>query len=383
MKKTAIMRRARRGNLAARWSVNAVSKFKSGVYEDYYPSWTGHDVAMSWQNAFGYDRLVLTGGVLNVTDSGPPILPSAPRLFTASHDALPGRTLFLSTKISRRTMMAARVPLATGRPPKPVINARVAPLLARGHASMTSRWARKCSEALAGGLGRYLRLTAVAAAAWVAAGAAAAGDDYLRGGIGFDQPGDTAFTDVDCASSAPAALYGCGRDSTGFPRRSLGDFGTSASLEFGLGHDTGSAARLEYRPSFTFEGRANFLAPDRQQSVVADLSSVSAMLAGFVDLDEAGLPETGPFVPFIGIGAARTRIGTTTMTFPATMTIVAGSTDIDIAWRYADFGEVHTGPGGGQGVWRDGSREPLLLDLAPTRARLAGHGIRLSLRRSF
>ena len=92
--------RARRGNLTASWSANAVSRFRSGIYEDYYPSWTGHDVALSWQNAFGYDRLVVTGGVLNVTDSGPPILPSAPRLFTASYDALLGRTLFLSTKIA-------------------------------------------------------------------------------------------------------------------------------------------------------------------------------------------------------------------------------------------------------------------------------------------
>ena len=274
---------------------------------------------------------------------------------------------------------------------------------------MTGCWMRKCFKALAAGQGRYLRLTAVAVAAWIAAGAASAGGYYLRGGIGSDRPGDTAFTDVDCASSAPAALYGCGRDSAGSPRRSLGDFGMPASLELGLGYDTGSAARLEflveYRPGFTFEGQANFLAPDRQQSVAAELSSVSAMLAGFVDLDEAGLAKTGPFVPFIGagIGAARTRIGTTTMTFPATMTIVPGSTDIDrvwmvtagfglaldermtldIAWRYTDFGEIHTGSGGGRVVWRDGRREPLLLDLAPTRGRLAGHGIRLSLRRSF
>ena len=56
---------------------------------------------------------------------------------------------------------------------------------------------------------------------------------------------------------------------------------------------------------------------------------------------------------------------------------------LDLAWRYTDFGEVRTGQGAGRVVWRDGSREPLPLDLAPTRAKLAGHGVRLSLRYAF
>ena len=56
---------------------------------------------------------------------------------------------------------------------------------------------------------------------------------------------------------------------------------------------------------------------------------------------------------------------------------------LDLAWRYADFGEVETGRGRGRIVWRDGSREPLELDLAETRAELSGHGLRLSLRWSF
>ena len=193
-------------------------------------------------------------------------------------------------------MMVVTVPLAAGRPPKPVINAGVAPLLARGHVGMTGCWMRKCFKALAAGQGRYLRLTAVAVAAWIAAGAASAGGYYLRGGIGFDRPGDTAFTDVDCASSAPAALYGCGRDSAGFPRRSLGDFGTPASLELGLGYDTGSAARLEflveYRPGFTFEGQANFLAPDRQQSVAAE--SPPCLLTAYGNAGSRALPPDIP-----------------------------------------------------------------------------------------
>ena len=53
---------------------------------------------------------------------------------------------------------------------------------------------------------------------------------------------------------------------------------------------------------------------------------------------------------------------------------------VDLAWRYTDLGAVHTGRGAGRVMWRVGSREPLPLDLSETRAKLAGHGLRLSLR---
>ena len=186
-----------------------------------------------------------------------------------------------------------------------------------------------------------------------AAPATAAGGFYLRAGIGLDRPAGTRFTDVDCSSSSPAAVYGCGTGGDGAPYRSVGDFETVVPLEVGLGYGVAPAARLEvlveYRPRFVFEGRANFLEPTRLQSVAADISSISGMLAAYVDLPGAGLPGFGPFRPFIGAG----------------------------------FGAVRTGRGGGRVVWRDGSREPLSLDLAATRAKLASHGLRLSLRYAF
>ena len=43
-------------------------------------------------------------------------------------------------------------------------------------------------------------------------------------------------------------------------------------------------ALLTYRSRFTFDGHANFLDPDRQQSVSVDLSSLSGILAAYVDL---------------------------------------------------------------------------------------------------
>ena len=263
---------------------------------------------------------------------------------------------------------------------------------------------------LAGGHPRLVRLAAIALAAgtFLASAAAVADNYYLRGGIGLDRPGNTAFTDTDCARTAPAALYGCGTGGDGAPYRSAGEFGTVPAVELGLGYATGAIrfeALVEYRPQYTFEGRANFLAPDRQQDVAAKLSSVSGMLAGFVDPAALGLPKPGPFAPFLGagIGVAHTRIGKTTMTFPATTTTVPGGSrtglawmatagvavalgervTLDLAWRYSDPGEIRTPRGPGRVVWRDGSREPLPLDLAPTTARLKGHGVRLSFRYSF
>ena len=209
---------------------------------------------------------------------------------------------------------------------------------------------------------------------------------------------------MDCASTSPAALYGCGTGGDGAPYRSAGDFGTATALELGLGYAAAPAVRLEvlveYRPRFAFGGRANFLEPERLQSVKADISSLSGMLAAYVDL-----PGTGSFRPFIGagLGAVRTRIGETRMTFPKTTTVVPGGSrtglawmltagvakalaervTLDLAWRYTDLGVTRTGRGMGRVVWRDESREPLPVDLASTRAKLTSHGLRLSLRYSF
>lgn len=270
--------------------------------------------------------------------------------------------------------------------------------------------ARLCQVVPGGGRAARARAAAFAVAAGIclASGDGVAGDFYLRAGVGFDRPGEAAFTDVECSSTAPAALYGCGTGGDGAPYRSRGSFGTVPAVELGIGYAAGVArfeTLIEYRPQYSFEGRANFLAPERRQSVSADLSSVSGMLAGFVDLAGLGLPRVGPLAPFIGagIGVAHTRIGKTTMTFPATTTIVPGGSrmglawmatvgvaialdermTLDLAWRHTDLGEVRTRRGPGRVVWRDGSREPLPLDLAPTRARLSGHGVRLSLRYAF
>ena len=233
-----------------------------------------------------------------------------------------------------------------------------------------------------------------------------ANDKFLR--MSIDLMEGTTFKDVDCASTNPAALYGCGAGKDGAPnKQSVGNFGAVPVAEFGFSRTDGVIRYefvIEYRPRYTFEGRANFLAPHRQQSVSAKLSTISGMLAGYLDFtDGVSKPKFGtPFVG-LGIGVAHTRIGKTAMNFPATTTTVPGESHTDLAWmitagvktalnervtlefawRYSDLGEIRTGQGMGSVTWRDGSRDPVILNLARTRARLAGHGIRMSLRYTF
>ena len=110
-------------------------------------------------------------------------------------------------------------------------------------------------------------------------------------------------------SLAPAALYGCGRGGDGAPLRSSGDFETVTGYELGLGYTITPALRLEglleYRPSFAFDGRANFLDPSRRQSVSADLSTRLGMLAAYSDLTEVGVPKLGPIQPIYWCGHRR------------------------------------------------------------------------------
>ena len=92
--------RATRGDVTAAWTVNGVSKFKSGVVNDYYPAWVGHDIAAQWRNAWSIENLTLTAGIMNVTDKGPPSLASRPRYVIKNYDNVRGRTFFLTSKMT-------------------------------------------------------------------------------------------------------------------------------------------------------------------------------------------------------------------------------------------------------------------------------------------
>ena len=205
----------------------------------------------------------------------------------------------------------------------------------------------------------------VVAAGWILSGSTArANDFYLRVGGSLERAEETRFKDKSCSSTTPAALYGCGTGNDGSPKSTLGDFGTMAGFELGVGRLVTPALRLEavlqHRPSFSFKGRANFVQTTARQSVSADLSSLSGMIAGYVDLPQLGLSKLGPFNPFFGGGAgvSRIHIGETRMEFPKTATIVPGgqragfarmltagvgielteTVALDLAYRYTNSG---------------------------------------------
>ncbi len=256
--------------------------------------------------------------------------------------------------------------------------------------------------------GRVIGLAALVLATGMAVMApSAAAEFYLRAGVGLDWIDDTVFEDRHCESVAPAALYGCDTGGDRAPTRTTGYFDTATAFELGLGHEPVPGmrveARFEYLPGLGFHGDANFPDPERTQSVTADVSVLSAMVAGYADLPLVLGHES--IVPFLGAGAgvAQLRIGTTRMTFPQSVTEVPGASraalawmatvgvsaavseriTVEFAWRYTDFGEVRTGRGAGQVLWRDAGKPPIPLDLEETRARLSDHGIRLSLRYGF
>ena len=273
--------------------------------------------------------------------------------------------------------------------------------------------ARNAGTVIEGVAGRNLSSTALR----VSVGAAGSGppdstdsdDFYYRAGILVDWPSGTHFLDESCESGSPAALYGCGDGNDGLPLGTYGDFAATPGFEFGVGLVAASALRLEgvlaYRPGAAFKGRANFLQTTEQQDVAADSSVFSAMFAAYVDLPGPGLPRLGSLRPFVGAGGgfSRIEIDQTRMVFPRTTTIVpeghkinlawmlaagvsaplGSRATIEIAWRFTDHGVIETGRGKGRVLWRDGSRVPLELDLAKTRARLEGHGVAVSLRLPF
>ena len=240
-------------------------------------------------------------------------------------------------------------------------------------------------------------------------GAAAADAFYVRAGFFFDGSEPTRFRDEDCSSTSPAALYGCGAGVDGAPLSSLGDFGTTGGIDLGLGYVITPAMRLEAvvqrHPRIPFKGRANFRQTTDRQDVAAKLSTLTGMLAAYVDLPALGLPRLGPFSPFVGVGAglSRIRIDDTRMEFPRTRTIVPGGrrtgfawmataglavslgerVTLDMAWRYTDYGDATTGKATGRVEWRDGSRPPFPLPLARTQAALRRDGWVLSLRYAF
>ena len=246
---------------------------------------------------------------------------------------------------------------------------------------------------------RTATTAAVMMAAILAGASPGAADFYYRGGIVFDLSEETRFLDADCESQNPAALYGCGEGIDGAPLGAAGDFGSTPGMEIGIGRGLASVLRFEalaqYRPGLSFRGRSNFVQTRGIQAVSAELSSLSGLLAAYLEWPG----RAGPFVGG-GAGLSRVAIGETRLRFRKTDTLVPGGSRLglvsmvtagvsvgmgpcfvlDLAWRYTASRPVETARGKGRIVWRDGSHEPVELDLAETRADLSTHGLRASIR---
>lgn len=232
---------------------------------------------------------------------------------------------------------------------------------------------------------------------------------YLRAGLSLDRSRETRFKDRDCGAPRPGHFYGCGPGVDGAPFSSLGDFGTIAGIELGIGYVASPVLRVdataEIRPEFSFDGHSNYLR-QHPKTVSADASSLSAMLSAYVDLARLGLPRFGPFTPFVGggVGLSRIDIDDMRLDFPETVVTIPGghrtsfawmltaglSTSLgermtlDLAWRYTDFGAVETGRGTARTVCRnEGCGRASSYPVPETYARLATHGLRLSIRYSL
>jgi opacity protein-like surface antigen len=245
----------------------------------------------------------------------------------------------------------------------------------------------------------------IATLALIALPAAAHAESYLRAGLAYERSRETGFRDLDCASTAPPALYGCGVSAGGAPLTARGDFGSTVAGELGVGTRISPYLRIEavatYRPDLDFRGDANFVRTPGEQRVTADGSSLSAMGAVYADLGLYG--RLRPFLG-VGLGASRNRIGAVRFDFPglapgaATVTPGGKRTELawmatagfstalskrltlDLAYRYVDLGEVRTDAGPAQIVRASGTRT---IAIAPTRTALKAEGVSVSLRWGF
>lgn len=152
--------------------------------------------------------------------------------------------------------------------------------------------------------------------------AAEAEDWYLRGSLGYEQSEDADFSDRNCASTRPPALFGCVKGDDGRPIGAYGDFGSYPVVELALGRRLLPWLRadlsLGYRFDADYDGNANFLSVGFNEPVSATLDSWTGMLNAFVDLAPLTSRDLGRFEPYLGVGlgAAYNQLGKMTYRFP-------------------------------------------------------------------
>ena len=125
---------------------------------------------------------------------------------------------------------------------------------------------------------------------------------YLRLGAGSDWPKANGFSDNNCSSLQPPALFGCGTGNNGQALGASGSFEPAAVIDAAAGYRFNSwfraEALLSWRPELEFSGQSNFLGrAGANQPVTGSASSVAGFGVAYVDL-----PKVGRVRPFLGAG---------------------------------------------------------------------------------
>ncbi len=226
--------------------------------------------------------------------------------------------------------------------------------------------------------------------------------NYTRFSLGYENSLDGHFSDADCNSSSPAALFGCGSGSDGRSRGVYGDFDNSYFLELALGRKISPLFSIEavvsHKPSFKFQGEANFIGVTGSQPVTSEITQSSIMGFGYLNLGTLFKLNSSTIEPYIGLGAgvARNKISSLKFTFPsmaqpsysntpkgrslnfayaATAGLgykLAENLTLDIAYRYTDYGKVKTDSG-----IMDSQRgaAPFYINIGETYTKLRAHGL--------
>lgn len=233
----------------------------------------------------------------------------------------------------------------------------------------------------------------------------AAAQPFVRGGIAVEDGMRVTVRDVDCSSTQPPALFGCGAGDDGLPFGARGDLGAGVTVDVGVGRAAGrwrTELAFASRAGSDLEASSNFTGVAGDQPATARVRSLSLMLAGTVDFGA----ETSPIRPFLtaGAGAAHNEAGPITFSFPgigpAARTTTSGGVTRNFAWtagagvsirlaeglsvditaRYTDLGAVR-GDAGEAMIVRPS--RTLLLDIAATELQWRTRGVAVSVRQSF
>lgn len=200
---------------------------------------------------------------------------------------------------------------------------------------------------------------------------------YVRGAVGYEWSLASDFSDTNCASTNPPALFGCANGNDGQPIGAYGDFGKFPLAEAAVGRQFLPWLRADlavgYRFDMNYKGNANFLSVGTQQPVSAKADSISGMVNLFVDINGllAG-KKLWRFQPYMGggVGLSYNRMDPMTFHFHdnpgshkisitpsgdrkdfafmltvGTGIVLTEQLCLDIAYRYVDLGQVGTSSG--------------------------------------